>query len=319
MLQKRIDKKLTRGNFTHYLRTGQIEARAVGADDETSGGYLIPPADWHSELDQARAEFSPVRQFGTVVPTTRDAIDCPAISTEPTAAWGSDSATLTADSSTTTAQRKLYPKPVRTYITASNLLLRNSPLGDSYVQQILAKSLADAEFDKVLNGVGSELEPLGIFTASDLGVPTSQDVATGNATAITWGGLIDVIKEMPAGSWPYARWIFHPDAIAQIKELYDGSGNLIFDPESKTILSFPYDVSDSCPNTFTENLYVGALVDWRYYILGEVVDPTGVSIGVQVLDELHALTGQTGYIARAEIDGVPGRADRFVRLKCATS
>jgi HK97 family phage major capsid protein len=167
-----------------------------------------------------------------------------------------------------------------------------------------------------LNGDGNQ-KPLGIFTASNDGVPVAQDVSTDNTgTAITADGLIEAKHAMKPGYWPGARWCFHRTAIKQIRKIKDGDGQYIWSPGlagngmANTILDLPYDVSEYVPSTFTTGLYVGALCNWQFYWIVDTLDMT-----VQFLDQLYAETNQNGYIARMEGDGKPVLAEAFVRVK----
>jgi HK97 family phage major capsid protein len=102
-----------------------------------------------------------------------------------------------------------------------------------------------------------------------------------------------------------------------IRKLKDGEGNYLWQPglasdRPATILSIPYDESEYCPNTFSTGKYVGALCCWNYYW---IVD--ALTLRIQVLRELYAETNQTGYIARAETDGMPVHENGFVRVTLA--
>jgi HK97 family phage major capsid protein len=67
--------------------------------------------------------------------------------------------------------------------------------------------------------------------------------------------------------------------------------------------------SEYVPNTFTANLYVGALADFSQYYIAE-----SLAMSVQRLTELYAETSQVGYIIRAEVDGMPALPAAFRRV-----
>ncbi len=67
------------------------------------------------------------------------------------------------------------------------------------------------------------------------------------------------------------------------------------------LLSFPVRQSEYAPNTLTTGLYVGILGD--FYAGYWIAD--SLAIQIQRLIELYAPTNQTGFIARAETDGMP--------------
>jgi HK97 family phage major capsid protein len=166
-----------------------------------------------------------------------------------------------------------------------------------------------------MTGDGVE-KPLGVFTASNDGIPTSRDVSDGNAgTAIGADGLINAKHFIKSEYWPRLRWGFHRDAIKQIRKLKLGDGQYMWqaginEDLPSRILEVPYFVSEYVPSTFTTGLYVGVIGDFSYYWIAE-----GMSLQIQVLNELYAESNQNGYIARTELDGMPVLSEAFARVK----
>ncbi len=76
------------------------------------------------------------------------------------------------------------------------------------------------------------------------------------------------------------------------------------------ILELPYFLSEYMPSVLTSGNYYGMLGDFSYYWIAE-----SLSMQLQRLVELYAVSNQTGYISRAEVDGAPVLEDAFVRLK----
>ena len=75
------------------------------------------------------------------------------------------------------------------------------------------------------------------------------------------------------------------------------------------LLGMPVDESEKVPNTFTTQLYVGILAQWRYYYIADALD-----MEIQTLDQLYAETNEIGYIGRLKNDGMPVLEEAFVRL-----
>jgi HK97 family phage major capsid protein len=214
--------------------------------------------------------------------------------------------------------RALTPHPMAKNVKISKTLNRISSIPiDQLVRERLGYKVGVTREKAFLTGDGNQ-KPLGIFTASALGVPTSRDSATDNtATAMTADGLIEAKHLLKAQYWSMARWVFHRDGIKNIRKLKDGQGNYLWQPglaglsgQGSTILDLPYDISEFAPNTFTASLYVGALCAWPFYWIADALDMT-----VQFLDQLYAATNTDGYIARMETDGAPVLAEAFVRVK----
>jgi HK97 family phage major capsid protein len=232
--------------------------------------------------------------------------------------WTSELATGSLDTTMAFGKRELKPHPLAKQVKASNKLLRASAIGpEALVRDRLAYKFAVTEEKTFLTGSGNQ-QPLGLFTASADGVPTSRDVSTGNtATAITADGLIEAKYTLKAAYWPRARWIFSTTAVKNVRKLKDGNGQYLWAPglaggTPDTILDVPYSVSEYAPATFTTGLYVGLIGDLSKYW---IVD--ALTLTVQRLVELYAATNQTGFIGRAEVDGAPVLAEAFVRVKLA--
>jgi HK97 family phage major capsid protein len=168
-------------------------------------------------------------------------------------------------------------------------------------------------------------KPLGLFTAHADGIPTSRDVSTGNtSTAITYDGLINALYSLK-GQYQASkslRWLFHRDALKQIRKLRDdaggaGTGQYLWQPSMQlgqpdTLLGIPVISSEYVPSTFTTGLYVGMIADFSHYWIADALSMT-----IQRLDELYAEANQVGFIGRLETDAMPVLAEAFARVKLA--
>lgn len=213
--------------------------------------------------------------------------------------------------------RELNPHPLAKYIKVSRKLLRKVPGAEALVRDRLAYKFAVTMENAYLNGDGAG-QPLGLFTASDSGVPTSRDVSTGNTTtSIKFDGLMEAKYTLKSQYWRAARWLFHRDAVKQIAKLKDGEGQYIWqssvrEGQPDMLLGFPVYVSEYVPNTFTTGLYVGILGDFSHYWIADALE-----MEIQRLDELFAATNQVGFVGRWESDGMPVLAEAFVRVTLA--
>jgi HK97 family phage major capsid protein len=147
-------------------------------------------------------------------------------------------------------------------------------------------------------------------------------VSTDNtATAITADGLINC-KYGLSGPWLNSgnlRWVFHRDAVKMIRKLKDGDAQYLWQPglvadRPDSILGVPVLVSEYAPNTFTASQYVGVIGDLSYYWIAD-----NMSLEVQRLVELYALTNQDAFVGRLACDGMPVLEEAFIRVKLAAS
>lgn len=294
----------------------EFRAQSVGVD--TEGGYLVAPQEFVNELIRNIDDMTYIRSWATVrrltmatslgVPTLESSLD--------DYAWTTEIASAAEDEGLRIGKRELHPQPLAKLVKISNRLLRLSAQDvDELVRSEMALILGYTYEKAFLIGSGAN-QPLGVFTASSDGIPTSRDVATDNtAVAVTTDGLIEAKFALKAGHRRNARWLFHRDAIKMIAKLKDADSQYIWsgavrEGEPDRLLGLPYFESEFAPNTFTTGLYVGILGDFSYYWIAEEA-----SLQIQRLSELFARTDQTGLIARPYIDAMPVLAEAFVRVK----
>ena len=310
--------------FVGFLRTGlknmsMDEYRALQVDTDTTGGFIVTPEQFINELIIALNNEVFMRGLArTFSVANAQSLGVPSLDNDPAdPTWTNEILTGNEDSSMSFGKRELYPHPLAKLIKISNKLLRQATMGaETLVRDRLSYRFSIVEENCFLNGNGVN-QPLGVFTASKDGISTSYDVSTGNlSTMIQTDGLIEAKFGLNAKYWKNARWIFHQDALKQIRKLKSGEGDYIWQPGISLnmpdrILELPYSMSQYAPNTFTSGLYVGIIGDFSYYWIADALD-----MQIQRLDELYAATNQVGFIGRLECDGMPvlGEAYRRVTL-----
>ena len=306
---------LTRG----IQAVGGDELRALQADADISGGFLVAPPQFVLKLIQAMDDEVFIRGMATVYPVTKaESLGAPSLDTDPAdPTWTAEIATGTEDSSMAFGKRELNPHPLAKLIKVSEKLLRVSAMDvESLVTGRLAYKFGITAENSYLNGSGSN-QPMGVFTAATtgFGISTSRDVSTGNsATAFTTDGLMEALYSLKGQYHALATWIFHRDAIKRLRKLKDGEGQYIWNPDMKggqpdMVLGRPYKMSEYCPNTFESGKYVGIIGDFKNYWIADAL-----SMRIQRLNELYAATNQVGFIGRLESDGLPVLEEAFSRI-----
>ena len=312
--------------FRSFLRGGadrlqEDERRALSMGTDTEGGY-VAPEQFLAELIKNVTDEVYVRQVARVIPlATGQSLGVPSLDTRMArAAYTSELSIGTADSSMKFGKRRMEPHPLTGYILISRDLIQSAAIPiEQEVIMDMTRAFAEAEEEKYMTGSGSG-EPLGVFTASDSGIPTSRDASTGNTTTgITFDGLLSAKFDLKPQyrSLPSTRWMFHTDAMEQISKLKDGEDRYIWTPSTREgepdrILGIPYFESRFVPNTFTTGQYVGILGDWQSYWIADATQ-----MEVQRLVEKWADTNQIGFIGRRRNDAAPVRSEAFVRVKLA--
>lgn len=316
-LQSRAwNKFLTRG----LGAIGADELRALQADADIYGGFLVAPPQFVLKLITAMDNEVFIRGLATVYPVTKaESLGAPSMDNDVSdPSWTAEIATGSEDSTMSFGKRELTPHPLAKLIKVSEKLLRVSAMDvESLVTARLAYKFGVTAENAYLNGSGSN-QPMGVFTAASagFGISTARDVSTGNtATAFTTDGLMEALYSLKGQYHPRATWIFHRTAIKMLRKLKDGEGQYIWNPDIKggqpdMILGRPYKMSEYCPYTFTTGLYVGIIGDFSNYWIADAL-----SMRIQRLNELYAATNQVGFIGRLESDGMPVLEEAFARVK----
>ena len=312
--------------FRSFLRGGtpalqNEEVRSLMASNDTLGGYLVAPMQFVARLIKAVDNEVFVRRYANVVPVMGAlSLGVPTLETDADdATWTSEVATASEDTAMRYGGRELKPFPLAKLLKTSNKLLATAAIDpEALIIQRGAYKLGVTQEKAFLTGTGAN-QPLGAFTASSLGVPTSRDVSTGNtSSAITAAGLISAKYSLKAQYHRTARWLFHRDAVSMIAKLVGSDGQFLWkqslrEGEPDSLLGLPIDMSEYAPNTFTTGLYVGLLADWSNgYMIAD-----SLNVQVQRLSELYAESNKTGFIFRAETDGMPVLAEAFARVTLA--
>jgi len=312
--------------FVEFLRVGETrmnpaEYRALQMDEDETGGFLVASEQFVNKLIQAVDDQVFMRGLATIIPCkTAHSLGIPTLETDASdAEWTTEIGEPTEDAALAFGKRELYPHPLVKMITVSEKLLRTSAMDvEGLIKQRMAYKFGTSQEKAFMTGTGTE-QPLGIFTASNDGIPTSRDVSTDNtATALTADGLINCLYSLKPQYLGNARWLFHRDAIKSIRKIKDiTSGEYIWQPglaadKQPSILDRPYIISEFVPNTFTASLYVGMVGDFSFYWIADALD-----MRIQRLVELFAKKNQVGFIGRLEVDAQPVLAEAFARVKLA--
>jgi len=304
----------------YLLGDGGRELRALQADIDVEGGYLVAPQQFVAQLLRNVDDAVHIRGLATKrTLANAESLGVPTLDTDVADAdWTTEIQTGSEDASLRFGKRELRPHPLAKRIKESNKLLRSAAFNvEALVRERLAYKFAVTEEKAYITGDGFE-KPLGLFTASADGISTAADIVAGTSTAITGDGLMDVKYALKPQYWRNARWFFHRDAIKMIRKLKTTDLQYIWQPglqggQPDVILDQPFIVNEFVPNTFTADLYVGILGDFSFYW---IVD--ALSMQLQRLIELYAETNQVGFIGRLETDGMPVLEEAFKRVTLAS-
>lgn len=288
---------------------------------ETGGGYLQAPQQFVSTLIQAVDDQVFLRGLATKQQVTNaESLGVPTLDTDASDSdWTVELGTGDEESTLDFGKRELRPRPLAKRVKISNTLLRKVPASQNIVMERLAYKIGITQEKAFLTGAGQNT-PLGVFTVSDDGLTTARDVTAAAVDDIEADDIIDVKYKLKSQYWPRAEWIIHRDAVKILAKIRDGESRPLWDNGGMNaglatrpmLAGFPVNMSEFAPNTISTGNYIAILADFSKYWIAD-----SLSMTVQRLVELYAVTNQTGFIIRTEMDGAPVLAEAFVRLKFA--
>ena len=303
--------------FTAEKRSGEVYMSVGG------GGAALAPEEYLEELIKEvekdgvlynKVRKIPVTAAGSLgVPYEKeDASD---------ASWTNEipGSEIGSDTSWEFGKRQLAPTDLVKQILLTKKLLATSALPiDSLTREKLSYKLREAFEKGITVGTGTN-QPLGVFTASANGIPTSRDVETATAGQISADDLINMKMSLRPQYRNKAVWVLHTDILKDIMKLKDGENRYLWQPalkdgEPSTLLGLPVIEAEHAPSAKTGGSYVAVLGDLSHYWFAY-----WKGIDITVLNEKYAGTNQVGFLGHTLADGQPTLPAAFARLKIKAS
>ena len=308
------------GGEPHNIREYQ-NSFTLGDDDQA--GSLTAPMEFVQELIKGLDDFLWMRQIcrGVGPIGAGQSLGFPYRSVDATSAdWTGEVDAAAEESTLEYGRREFKPYRLAKLIKLSKTLMRHAPMAERTIMDEMIYRIGTAQENAYLNGSGTN-QPLGVFTASANGIPTTRDVATGNtATAVSFDGLINAKYSIKEQYIHGASWIMHRDLAKTLALIKDTNGQYIWQPavalgQPDTLLGHVAHMSEYAPNTYTAGKY--AAVFGNFFEGYRYCDADTVYI--QVLNELFAVNNQVGYLVEYFGDGMPVLPEAFARVALAAS
>lgn len=307
-----------------YLRGGKMgipelvrqrfEQRALQADLDTSGGYLLGQ-QLASQVIMSLENQVFLRRWATIIlAQNADSLGAPKLESDPAdAEWTAEIATGSEDSDMSFGKRSLTPHPLAKRIKASKTLIRKAPNCEQIIRSRLAYKFAVPEEKCFLGGHGAN-QPLGLLTSSADGISSSRDTTTSVSGTVKPDEIYDCFYSLKSQYRTNAKWIVGRTFVRNCRKFKTGDGQYLWQPgvtagQPDMILGKPYVESELMP-TFASGNYAAIVGDYSFYWIADALN-----MQIQVLTELYAETNQNGYIGRKETDGMPVLEEAFQRLK----
>lgn len=269
------------GEFIHAVRFNPGDQRLRGqrvedrADLQMSvdalGGYLVPE-QFRSDLLRISPREAVVRPRAFVIPagSPPDAvIRIPILDQSGTrgvyagvqVAWINEGAQKP-ETNPQFDEVSLEPQEVAAHTVLTDKLIRNAPIADSVVRQLLRQAIIAAEDVAFLTGDGNG-KPVGL-----IGHASNVTVNRETADQITYGDVVAMYSRFLFGGNPV--WLASQTVLPQLMQMTDAAGQLVWQPNARddvpgTLLGIPVVVSNRMPTLGTKGDLV--LADLGYYLI----------------------------------------------------
>jgi len=305
------------------------ELKAVMVEgSDTLGGYLVP-IDFQTDVIARLRAATVVRARANVKGTSRDTVGIPKITggtsqyrSAVRVTWVSE--TPTAGAGATNLTFGFEQMPIHT-VMAETFLSRNDIEDAAFdIVGYLAEEFANAadidEDNQFLTGDGNG-RPRGILPSSTNALSLTE-VVSGDASLLTWDGLIGLTYGIDAQYRQNAAWIAAKSTYMAIAKLKDGDGQYLWREmygnnvagQARQLLGYPVREQEGMP-AVAANAYPIVFGDLRGYYIR---DRVGMSVE-RYLDSSTARINQVVYVMRRRLGGQAAESWRFAVQKVAAS
>lgn len=294
------------------------ELRAAGVGTPTAGGYFVPQG-FRDRIVETQKAFGAVADVAESI-NTSTGNPLPWATNDDTANKG---AILAENTQVTELDVVLGQAQLGAYMYTSRLvrvslqLLQDSAFDvEAFLARKFGERLGRATNEHLTTGTGVS-QPEGIQTNAVVGVT----LGTGNTTALTYDGLIDLIHSVDPAyrASGRARFMLHDTALATARKLKDTTNRPLWEPSVQqgvpdSLLGYPLTINQDmpAPAANVKSILFGDFATG--YVVRRV-------LGIQSLrlDERYADFLQVGFLAFERLDGKQQDAGAYKALRQAAA
>jgi|YNPMSStandDraft_1061717.scaffolds.fasta_scaffold00219_31 HK97 family phage major capsid protein len=306
--------------FEAYLRKGfdgmgPNDRKTLLEGSDTAGGFLVP-ADFQTEIIRKVAAQAVIRSRARVVTTARDVVQWPRVNYTTDDKYTSGvRLTWTGEAPASGSAHRVTDPVFGIWNVAVHTAMASMPISLDLIEDsafdvvgvasdLLAEAFALGEDNAFINGTGAG-QPMGILADVDGDGPAS--VISGNASALTAGGIIDLAYALPAQYDQRAVWVMSKATEKEIRKLTYGSNAEYIWPIASgsgfasapnDLLGYPV-LHDEFVPAVAANSYPIIFGDLSGYV---IVDRVGLSIQ-RLNDASYAELNQLLILARKRVGG----------------
>jgi len=233
----------------------------------SAGGYLVPPEYVNRIIDVA-IQQSVVYPKVTRIPVASNQVYLTGVSAPVTVSYPGENAAPT-PTTPTIYQNSVPIKKLMALVDISNELLADATIGgavDAYIVNLIGRVLGKEMDRLILVGNTSNGDPFnGILNTSGI---TTVVEATGHTADVTYEALIDATNAIPSDYKLNPFWVAHRTFFAKAFELKTTTNYPVLNPESKTLVGYPFERVEVMPSTFSASQPIALFCDPQNVMFG---------------------------------------------------
>lgn len=305
---------VARNNEGYLEKTyGTIRGKTAMAESSgVTGGYVVPP-EFYDGIMQVVAEQTFFRKRAFVQPMASATLMFPYLDITTVQAagvspfFGGVQMTWTEEAQTRTETEpqfkmmELKAHELSGYAVSSNVLLQDAAFGlEKFLMTLFGQSVGWFEEYAFLqgNGVG---KPLGVLNA-----PAAISVNRNTSNSVKFVDVATMLSRLLPSSQRRAIWVVHPYVIAQLVQLADSSGRIIWVPNNGgaqdyvpgTLFGLPVFTSEKVSTLGTRGDC--NLIDPNLYVVGD-----RMQIEIAASEHVNFLQNQMTWRVVERVDGQP--------------
>jgi HK97 family phage major capsid protein len=305
-------RKWLRGAVTGDWHGADLERRALAEGAISTGGALVPTPLSAEIIDLARNQTQVLKAGARIVPMTSSTLTYPRLVSDPSVAWHSEAASIS-PSNPTFEQVTLTARTLAGEILMSRELVEDAQGGDTEINRVFATQFALALDKAALYGSGTPPEPRGVKNTTNV---TIQSMGTNGAQISGYTFLINALGTLADNNFdpanPNVAVLGSTRTWRQLALQADTTGQPLRKPD--VLVNTPILPTNQIGNAFTQgtsNVASDAFVGkWDELIIG-----MRTQVGIQVLHERYADTGQIGLLGWMRADVLVARPKAFVVIE----
>jgi HK97 family phage major capsid protein len=226
----------------------------------SAGGYFVPPEYVNRILDVA-IQQAVVYPKVTRIPVASNQAYLTGVSSAVSFSYPGENATSTPVTPTIT-QNPAAIKKGMALVDIANELLADATIGgavDAYIVNLLGRAFGK-EMDRIIlaGNTGSGDPFNGILNTSGI---TSVVEATGHTADVTYQALVDATNAVPSDYKLNPLWVAHRTFYAKAFEVMTTTNYPVLNPESKTLIGYPFERVEVMPSTFSASQPIALFCD----------------------------------------------------------